>query len=248
MEFFGFIFTKEDEIRDFFNPYGYKINNDFAINSENIKKYKIKDKWIFFSNYEYLRTVKLKKYIKRSKKFARIIYSEDQQILKFDYLENGRFKNQIILVEGEIKSIRGYADHFEYVPIKDLFQKLIEHHFELNPDFIHPEPKHFVNENKQEFKLKPLDFIYANFYFRGAIKLALFPILFILLVQVFMESLQDGTLQSAPTAIYLLFISYLGFAIYLLWEIIGEIKHHLSIKNQVLNDDKIALPKNNLNK
>lgn len=242
MEFWGFIFTKEEEIRDFFNPYGYQINNENFINTDKIKKYKIGNNWIFYSNYDCLKTINLKEYIKRSTKFAKILYSSDQQILKFDYIENGRFKKQIILDKGELKNIKGYENYFKNIPIEDLFTQLIEYHFGLHSDFLNPKPNYFINENKQDFKLKTSDFLSVMFYFQGSIKLTLFPILFILLIRIIYEALINGTLNSAPVGVYVLFLLYISFAIYLCWEISNGVINYFSIKNRVLNDDEITLP------
>ncbi len=242
MEFRGFIFTKEEEIRDFFSNYGYQINNDSSIKTDRVKKYCINNNWILSSNYNYIKLLNQKEYINRSKKFAKILYSSDRKFLKFDYLENGRIKKQIMLVEGEIKYSKGLDQNYKSKPLDKIFFGLIKEHFGLNSDFMEPKPNHFINENKREFKTGIIDIFWAIYIFKGLIMLAIFPILFVLLMMVFFETLLDGTLKSAPTGVFVLFLLFIAFAIYLIWEIWTAVKNYFLIKNRVLNDDLDTLP------
>lgn len=241
MEFWGFIFTKDEEIRDLFNPYAYQVNNEKSINSDKIKKYCIDNNWIFFCSYNCLGTINLKEYIKRSKKFARIVYSSNQQILKFDYLEKGRFKKQIILVEGELKNSIGFRDNYDSLPLDKIFKELIKEHFNLNFDFINPQPQHFINENRQGYRIRIFDVAWVIFFLQGLVKLIFFPILFFLLMLGVFEALMDGTLKTAPFGVFILVFLFICFAIYLIWEIRLGIKNYFFIKNKVLKDDLINL-------
>ncbi|WP_282165617.1 hypothetical protein [Cellulophaga baltica] len=94
MEFWGIIYTKGDVIKDLFNSNGYKITNDYAINSNEIKKYCIEEKWILSATNRYLNSLNLRNYIGRSETFAKVLFSSKTGLLKYVYLE---IKNYLLI-------------------------------------------------------------------------------------------------------------------------------------------------------
>ncbi|QXP51055.1 hypothetical protein [Cellulophaga sp. HaHa_2_1] len=243
MEFWGIIYTKGDVIKDLFNSNGYKITNDYAINSNEIKKYCIEEKWILSATNRYLNSLNLRNYIGRSEAFAKVLFSSKTGLLKFDYLEKGKLKEQLVIENGTIKKQIGFKQYtFTSKTTTELFFELIKDKFDLNKDFIVTKPDYFINENKASYELTSEDHAAAGIIFKGMAILFISPLLTYYLIAMFIETQQNDDIKPMPEGLYFVFLGFFSFSVYTFRYVYLEIKNYLLIHIRVLNDGIITLP------
>ena len=249
MEFWGFIYTKGKVNKDFFYPHGYSITNDYSINSSEVKKYYVNQKWIFSATNRYLNTLNLRSYIVRSETFAKILFSSNRDLLKFDYLEKGRFKKQLVIENGIIKNQIGFDQNtFTSKTTTEIFFELIKNNFGLNNDFIETKPEYFINERKRQYELNFWDYVSAWLVYRGMVVALFAPFLSYYLILVLIEAYRNEHLQPIPFGVYVLTLVFFLITFYLFRYAYLEIKNYLLVMNKVLDDGIITLPNNGYSK
>ena len=145
MEFWGFIYDKRHDKRGIFDSArNTKEYDEHSIKSDKIKKFNVNGYWVFSTTHRYLKTIDLRKYIKRADNFAKIQLSTDSEILKWDYIEKGKFKKQLVIKKGIVISNIGFDSlKFESKSLEKIFYEILWDTFRLNCKSIEPHDSYF---------------------------------------------------------------------------------------------------------
>ena len=250
MEFWGFIYDKRYDKRDLFDYLrNDKEFDEHSINSEKIKKYNINGKWVFSTTQEYLRTIDLRKYIKRADNFAKIQLSTDLKILKFDYIEKKKFKKQLIIKEGLVISKIGFDSiNFYSKQLPEILDEILWEIFRLDSEIIEPHDSYYKTVKSIPYRPKAKELTF-DLYLIAIIPKAILaiiasPIFVYYLTRALILILTERELLTMRNLILLLIAwsASVFIPVYLIRLGFIEIKNFVLIRKKVFNDEIITLP------
>lgn len=250
MEFWGFIYDKRYDKRDIFSSFSQtKENDEHSINSVKIKKYNANGKWIFSTTADYLKTMDLRKYIKRADDFAKIQLSTDSKILKFDYVNKGKFKKQLVIKDGFVLSNIGFDTlDFSSMNLKEIFDKLLWEVLRFDSDFIEPHDSYFKTVKSVPYKTTSRELAFDLYLIvnipRAILAIIVSPIFAYYLTRLLILILSERELLTMRNLVLLLIAwsASVFLPIYLIRLAYIEIKNFIMIKTKVFNDEIITLP------
>jgi len=249
MEFWGFIYDLRYDKRGIFNSVSNTTEYDeFSINSSGFKKFCINGSWVVSTSYSYLKKIDLKKYIHKADSFAKILFSTNQELLKFDFLEKGKFKKQLIIKNGIVQSNIGYEGlEIDSKTITELLYELLWDHFLLDNKFQQPEDSYFKTIKNLPYENSINETVIDIYLILNIPKAIWGAVISPILVYYLSKYLILFVFKSegiAVKSILLLLIAWgasLFLTLYIMRIAFLEIKNYIWIRTKVLND-QITVP------
>ncbi|MCZ4696428.1 hypothetical protein DWB61_17305 [Ancylomarina euxinus] len=242
MEFNGFIYTYKNE-RKFLEITDDPNRTEFAIKGHDYEKFQFRGTWIVSTNYNYLKTINLRPYIVKSNVFAKILISTKEENLKFDFLENGKFKKQIIIKNGVVVQKFGISEDISNLTFLEITNNLLRENIHLSLDELDSGNNNFKNQNYSRPSVKKstiwVELYLLSYIPRIVIFIVFSPILSFFLIKVLISAIGSGEIETKYLIILILILLiFLAIPAYFSILAFKEIKNYVLLKTRLHNDDK----------
>jgi hypothetical protein len=173
MEFHGIIYEKKHTSKGLNSLFNSSIDyKEYPIDKESFKKYKKIEAWIISCSYDYLQKLDINPYIRKSKLFAKISFSEEKNILRFELIAKGYFKKHLVIIGDQTISSKGIKKRdIENKSIRQILDELLNEFFLFNADALTPDRFSFIKPLGSPVEPK----MNSNQFFKDFSKLLVYP-------------------------------------------------------------------------
>lgn len=238
MEFAGVIYTYKSK-RKFFDA-GNKKHIEYCINGKETKKFIIKGTWIYSTNYTSLKLMNINTYIQKSGYLARLIISSKHQSLKYDFVNKGYYKKQLIINEGVITSSMGMQESIKHLSFNEIIEKILKNDLHLSISELIPNENSFYNIESKSPKATKTE----KFYEWRLVARLPSTITFICFLPIFTYFLINSMIESISILTIFIILIIVPLQFYLIMIGLKELRNIFYLRTKLINDKKLKIVPN----